>query len=168
MNVFYTSKNPITAARELCYVHRRKMIVEYAQILSTAHHICDGRDVKRGLYRQTHINHPSVRWASESDKHYRWVHRSAMELCKLYLKQTGREHKTYSTLLALAEYPKRITTNRIFESPPIAAPDEFKDILKYKSVTVAYQAYLRSKYIEWGTRDRIVKVEFDKKPTWFF
>ena len=38
MNVFYTNDCPNLAALDHCRIHRNKMIVEYAQLLSTAHH----------------------------------------------------------------------------------------------------------------------------------
>lgn len=43
MNVFVLSTDPATAAREHCDKHVVKMILEYAQLLSAAHRLCDGR-----------------------------------------------------------------------------------------------------------------------------
>ena len=79
MNIFYLSYDPRTAAAEHCDKHVVKMIVEYAQLLSTAHRVLDGipyydvsknnRKVKRfkldepresNLYKACHINHPSA------------------------------------------------------------------------------------------------------------
>ena len=37
MNVFYLDKNPRTSAEYHCDSHLRKMLVEYAQIMSVAH-----------------------------------------------------------------------------------------------------------------------------------
>lgn len=42
MNIFYLDKDPIIAAQQHCDKHVVKMIVEYAQMLSTAHRILDG------------------------------------------------------------------------------------------------------------------------------
>jgi len=42
MNVFYLDRNPITAAQMHCDKHVVKMILEYAQLLSTAHRLLDG------------------------------------------------------------------------------------------------------------------------------
>lgn len=42
MNIFYTNENPRLAARDHCTIHTNKMIIEYTQLLSTAHHILEG------------------------------------------------------------------------------------------------------------------------------
>lgn len=42
MNVFYTNDCPIQAANEHNHVHQTKMIVEYAQLLSSAQRLLDG------------------------------------------------------------------------------------------------------------------------------
>ena len=47
MNLFYLHKNPITAAQMHCDQHVVKMLVETAQMLSTAHRVLDGEKTKR-------------------------------------------------------------------------------------------------------------------------
>jgi hypothetical protein len=42
MNIFYLDKHPKVAAQMSCDKHVCKMIVESAQMLSTAHRILDG------------------------------------------------------------------------------------------------------------------------------
>ena len=42
MNVFYLHTSPIEAARMHCDKHCCKMIIEYGQLLSTAHRVLDG------------------------------------------------------------------------------------------------------------------------------
>ncbi|AUS01948.1 hypothetical protein NVP3058O_030 [Vibrio phage 3.058.O._10N.286.46.B8] len=42
MNIFFTNECPIQSANEHNHVHQTKMIVEYAQLLSTAHRLIDG------------------------------------------------------------------------------------------------------------------------------
>ena len=42
MNIFYLSSNPGECARQHCDKHVVKMIVEYAQLMSTAHRLLDG------------------------------------------------------------------------------------------------------------------------------
>lgn len=82
MNVFYLSENPKECAEQHCDKHVVKMIIEYAQLMSTAHRILDGteyedrtansRRIRRWrmggnykealLYKASHINHPSAIW----------------------------------------------------------------------------------------------------------
>ena len=43
MNIFYLHKKPEISAQLHCDKHVVKMIIEYAQMLSTAHRMLDGR-----------------------------------------------------------------------------------------------------------------------------
>ena len=81
MNIFYLDPDPRTCAEMHCDKHVVKMIIEYAQLMSTAHRVIDGteytdmtangRRIKRWrldddresiLYKASHINHPSAIW----------------------------------------------------------------------------------------------------------
>lgn len=42
MNIFYLHNNPIKSAKMHCDKHVVKMVIEYAQLLSTAHRMLDG------------------------------------------------------------------------------------------------------------------------------
>ena len=46
MNVFYLSQDPVEAAQMHCDQHVRKMLIESAQLLSTAHRMLDGTHTK--------------------------------------------------------------------------------------------------------------------------
>ena len=86
MNIFYLSKDPHTAAKMHVDKHVVKMIVEYGQLLSTAHRMNDGiktearsktgrktwryimEDERRQntLYQAVHYHHPSAVWCRET------------------------------------------------------------------------------------------------------
>ena len=70
MNIFYLDRNPIVAAQMMCDKHVVKMILESAQMLSTAHRVLDGDTYADlvGLYKIAHKNHPSSVWVRSSDK----------------------------------------------------------------------------------------------------
>ena len=57
MNFFYLDDCPRRAAENMCDQHVVKMILETAQLLSTAHVELDGDQV---AYKATHKNHPSA------------------------------------------------------------------------------------------------------------
>ena len=44
MNIFYLHKDPVESAKLHCDKHVCKMIIEYAQMLSTAHRMLDGTE----------------------------------------------------------------------------------------------------------------------------
>ena len=60
MNIFYLDKNPEIAAQYHCDKHCVKMILESAQLLSTAHRVLDGDKWAddQGLYKSFSPNHP--------------------------------------------------------------------------------------------------------------
>ena len=167
MNVFYTNSNPIICAHDHCTVHNRKMIIEYAQILSAAHHVLDEDKVISGVYKLTHKNHPSAIWIRESSDHYNYVLNVALELCSIYQQAAGKTHKTYYTLLELKQLPLNIANNG-FKCPPVAAPDKYKMLVVLgKSTEHAYQEYLKSKFEEWQQRDNPIKVQwYSGQPHW--
>lgn len=55
MNIFYLDKNPVMAAQYHCDQHVVKMILETAQMLSTAHRVLDGIPVQ---YCKIPADHP--------------------------------------------------------------------------------------------------------------
>ena len=116
MNVFYLSSRPGECAKWAVDSHCVKMILEAAQLLSTAHRVLDGveytdktktgRNVKRWrlsdareteLYSATHINHPSAVWARESNNNYNWLYCYLYEHCKEYTYRYGKVHKVESS-----------------------------------------------------------------------
>ena len=78
MNIFYLHEDPDVSAKMHCDKHVVKMIIEYAQLMSTAHRILDGeeyegrtkigrrirrwkhpnKNVENTIYKASHINHP--------------------------------------------------------------------------------------------------------------
>ena len=84
MNIFVLDKNPIVAAQLQCDKHVVKMIVESAQMLSTAHRMLDGQEYKAPsksgkrmvkkwklknhddvIYSAVHMGHPCTVWTME-------------------------------------------------------------------------------------------------------
>lgn len=147
MNLFVTSDNPTIAAQEHCDIHLRKMIVEVAQMLSTAHVELDGVQV---AYKPTHKNHPCSKWIRETASNYRWAADHFAALCQEYTHRTAKIHKTASLVNVLSVAPRNIVPGDL-QPFAMAMPDEFK-ILGIYDQTNAYKAYLRSKFQQWSIR----------------
>ena len=62
MNIFFLSLNPYLCAIYHCDRHVVKMILEYAQILCTVHHLCNSNPNPK-LYKPAFNNHPDTIWA---------------------------------------------------------------------------------------------------------
>lgn len=149
MNIFYLDKNPIKAAEMACDKHVCKMIIESAQMLSTAHRIIDGseyygktangRKIKRwlhpdndlelSLYLASHVKHPSTLWVMQSAYNYIWLYNHMMALNEQFKLRYQKpfDHMTVQKLgKILKEIPKNIPLNKIGTEPPPAMPDECK------------------------------------------
>ena len=145
MNIFYLDKDPATCAQMHVDKHCVKMILEYAQLLSTAHRVLDGtqsvRLSKTGrkqtafilpdsresvLYSATHINHPSAIWVRQSESHYRWLFSLFIELMREYHYRYGKVHACMRLVSELNKPPKNIEFGNGFAEPTPAMPDHYK------------------------------------------
>ena len=120
MNIFFLDKDHKIAAQMQCDKHVVKMILETAQMLSTAAR-AQGHDIG---YKTAYPNHPMTLWVNESPHNYAWAIIHAFELCKEYTKRYNKIHKTKKVIHDLYEicngdYAK-------MTEPPKCMPDEYK------------------------------------------
>ncbi len=168
MNLFYLHKEPEVSATLHCDIHVVKMIIEYAQMLSTAHRMVDGEqyyglskngrriarwrhpnsNLENVLYKASHINHPSAVWARESVENYQWLYRHLEALGSEYKQRYGRVHKTIQTHSQTLTEPPRGISRVGFTDPPQCMPDECKN----SDTVVAYQTYYNHKADDWDKR----------------
>ena len=75
MNIFYLDPNPLKAAAYHNDKHVVKMILEYAQLLSTAHRVLDEIPKDEGVfYKACYINHPCGVWTREVSGNYEFLY----------------------------------------------------------------------------------------------
>ena len=144
MNIFYLHNDVRTCAQYHCDKHVVKMILEYAQLLCTAHRVLDGemyidsssgRKIKRwrlpntefdaALYKATHINHPSAVWCRQNVNNYNWLSCLFVECLKEYTHRYGKNHKCEFLVPYLTSTPRNIDTGYLTQPTP-AMPDEYK------------------------------------------
>lgn len=152
MNIFYLDECPAEAARLQCDKHIVKMIVETAQLLSTAHAEIDGESP---AYKPTHKNHPSAVWVRSNTLCYRWAWQHLKALGEVYTARYGKIHKTIAEHLDTLEvYPAGLAYGA-FTAPPQCMPDEFKR----DNAVLAYQLYYNAKADEWAAKGTPMKWE---------
>lgn len=168
MNIFYLSNDPKECAEFHTDKHCVKMILEYAQLLSTAHRVLDGvstrtkspvsgrqktvyvlPDVRESiLYSATHINHPSAVWVRQSAANYDWLVHLLIELCSEYTYRYGKIHKCQYTGLVetLRIIPKNIPNDKTFTEPTPAMPDDVKvvgnSLASYRNYYIKHKTHL--------------------------
>lgn len=174
MNIFYTNEKPLNCAKDHTKIHTRKMIVEYAQLLSTSHRVLDGynksfilKDHRNDiLYKSTHMNHPSAKWVRESKENYLWLYNCLFELCIIYENANNKKHKT-STLLETLKYQPNNIKNDKFVEPYIAINKiTYPTVYKEKNTIDIYREYMKLKFIDWKERNIDVSWYSNKKPEW--
>ena len=158
MNIFFLEHNPELCAKYHNDKHCVKMILETAQILSTAHRVLDGQELviydsrQELLYKATHINHPCSVWVRQSSQNYSWAYNLFVELLNEYTYRYGKTHKS-SELMRMLEYIPVRPADGEFTEPAQAMPDDVK--VPGNSV-IAYRKYYR-KYknhlAQWKNRE---------------
>jgi len=186
MNIFVLDSSPVLAAQYQCDKHVVKMIVESAQMLSTAHRLLDGKmslvdklSAKTGkirkskvwqladkqldstLYRVCHQNHPCTLWTIESMANYIWHYEHFCALCDEYTYRYSKKHMTDAKL------------RFILDAAPQNIPDipqtQFRLAMKSQPQCInpddpiaSYRAFYQTKQgrftMKWSKRN---------KPDWF-
>jgi len=146
VNIFYLSRDPVEAARAQCDRHVVKMILETAQLLSTAHAELDGVSP---AYKATHKNHPSAVWVRSSLDHYEWTVYHLEALGREYERRYSKVHKTIREhFKALQRPPVALEGVRGYQDPPQCMPDE----CKRSDAVLGYQIYYNFKADDWDSR----------------
>jgi len=188
MNIFYLDYDPVKSAEYHLDKHVVKMIIEYAQLLSTTHRLLDGaqfvekkyvngslparyRSLKRWmlddereniLYKATHINHPSAVWTRSHAMNYNYLYKLFCAVCDEYTYRYGKIHMTDTKLRnILRKEPDNIyfdNKTKIWLGPTPAMPDECK-------IDGDYLASYRKYYID----KKVSMAKWTKRqpPQWF-
>lgn len=182
MNIFILDQSPQIAAEYHCDKHVVKMILESAQMLSTAHwlqalkmfnkEISDFkrvRDAKEFLYANlkesmhppykiTHVRHPCTIWTTESMENYVWHVKLLFYLCGEYTKRYGKIHKT-------AQYIKWFVDNRPYQIPKTGmTPFKICMLDDYKVSADPVECY-KEYYIK--DKSRFAKWKLGNIPQWY-
>jgi hypothetical protein len=180
MNIFYLDKNPQKCAEMHVDRHVCKMVIEYAQLLCTAHRVLDGEEYRRlsannrsikawrlpdsredRLMKPTMMNHPSAIWVRQSNKNYVWLYDLWCELLKEFTYRYGKTHACARLIPDLKMIPKNIPEGK-FTGPTPAMPDECK--VPGDSLQSYHNYYVMNKVHLWSWKG---KINSRSKPHWF-
>jgi hypothetical protein len=145
MNIFVTSPEPDLCAKYLDDKRVIKMVLETAQLLSTAIHAMGGT----GPYKPTHLNHPCSIWVRESRSNYQWTLNHFKALLNQYTIRYGKIHKCQALYVQLRDGMELMLDGGL---TPFVNCTTYKDT---KDTYDAYKQYLNDK---WSKDIRI--------PTW--
>jgi hypothetical protein len=161
----------------MCDKHVVKMIVESAQMLSTAHRVLDGSptirvsskgrnikhwkhpnsDMDRMLCLPTMVNHPCTKWVMQSSDNYEWLYDHGIELLRQYTLRYDKVHSMQALYMNyLIDHPTNISVDK--QTPfAQAMPEQYR----CSDAVTAYRNY----YI--GEKKRFAKWAKTPTPSWF-
>ena len=158
INIFYIDRDPHQAAQWMVDKHVVKMILETAQLLSTAHRMLDGRmmvgktkigrNVKRFVlddaresvvYQATHGNHPSTVWTRRSVENYLWLVEHFYALNNEYTHRYNKVHKCFDLAYCLQSPPQNL---RDYDMTPMPCAMDTQYIISDDPV-INYRNYYR-------------------------
>lgn len=124
MNIFALDTDPRLAAQAHVDKHVVKMVTEYAQLLSSAHHVT-GSSIRHKCMQLAYENHPSAKWTRASVANYEWLFSLYSSLHDEFKHRYGKGHLSYLKYAgALVQTPK--LPNRKLLPVFLAMPDHLK------------------------------------------
>lgn len=166
MNIFVTSRYPRKAAAALDDRRVRKMLLEYAQLLSNDMH-------KRGLkgpLKKSQTKHPLNKWVAKHPFNYWWVFFTYSRLINEYMLRTGNLHsyaKLFTQLYhgASGKYPP---TPEFFTQVEFANyASNLKLGLNFRDVKPVWSAYRKYLSARWDRAESKPKWTNRQPPNWY-
>lgn len=164
MNIFASDICPVKSARFLDDKRLVKMVLETAQLLSTAIFL-NTEEKNDELYRPTHKKHPCAIWAGYSRENYAWLKEHFIALYSEYNHRYNRVHKS-SVLIKLFVKYEFLITEKTFTTFANCTRDLSLnlDFTHMTDVVLAYQKYLTGK---WTVGKTVPKWTNNVCPDWF-
>lgn len=160
MNIFALSDDPVKAAQWQHDKHVVKMTLETAQLLSQAVRLNpqfgQAFGDTEGLYKSTHIHHPSSVWCRDNLENFQWLVLHGLALADEYRFRFKRDHKAELVIREASKLLERTVSNCDQTPFPMAMPDEYKTddpVLSYRLYYLAEKIHPDSKWTNRCRRD---------------
>lgn len=138
MNIFVLNQTPELSAKDHCDKHVVKMILESAQLLSTAHRIIDDLQHDDRFYKVTHKNHPCAIWTRASTTNYLWLFRLFESLLNEYQLRYKKVHASSRLQLYLQNPPQKLLNDGLTPFA-LAMPEVYRS----DDPVASYRAYYK-------------------------
>ena len=130
MNIFFIDKCPIKSAQQLCDKHVVKMVLETAQMCSTAMHYWDQAKHMEHVYKSAYVNHPMTVWVRDNVHNLAWAVIHGLAIGREYTYRYGKNHKSTNVLEEINDYTIIDTYIINVTINPVLKPALMKNILK--------------------------------------
>ena len=154
MNIFVVDPDTKICAQALDDLRLNKMIIETAQLLSTA---LRSHGSTAQIYNITHLNHPCAIWARLNSENYLWLLKYMEELVAERVSRTGRSHKSADLIPTLKSESHLI---------PIGQLTMWPNCTNFKHIKDVHEAYKVALIDKWLNDKRQPKWTNQERPAW--
>jgi len=159
MNIFYLHDSPSICAAMHCDQHMQKMILESAQMLSTAMHIRfppsifpAASSLQHLLYKPAYVKHPCTVWTQQANNNMLWLCELALALqdVRESVANCG-EHSSIPVIRAIQDFLLEInpyTTSSQHTPHVFCGPATISHRLNMTTIQ-RYQEFYRRKATRW-------------------
>ena len=165
MNIFFLDETPELSAKMLCDKHVPKMLLESAQMLSTAvrkyEKETDTTPLAEPIYKSAYPNHPMTKWVCENKANFKWALDNALWINNEYEYRFKKNHKSYRVIKNIIDFELMAhIPDGDMTTPPQCMPDEYK--LRSDLYVSAYRDYYK------GEKEYFAKWEKGRsEPKWW-
>ena len=161
MNIFALDKCPMQSALWLDDIRKNKMILESAQMLSTAVRWLSP-ETDLAVYRLAYMNHPCTKWARASRDNFKWL---LSHMSWLYTQKSGT-HKSANLIPLFQQYADsgEFPREGLTEFVNCARNQERGvDYSHVEDVHKAYRLYMNDR---WKERNITLTWKWGEEPEW--
>lgn len=156
MNLFFLDRDFEKSAEFHCDKHCVKMLLEYSQMMSTAHQLLD-QNPRPEIYKTAYANHPMTVWVRSSDEHYEHTYLLWSALHDEYQKRYQKTHKSFLRLCEPLGFQPDSIPQEGWTDPPQCMPEQYHS----DDPVEAYRNY----YI--GDKAYFARWKFTQEPEWW-
>ena len=161
MNIFAFDKCPMRSALWLDDIRKNKMILESAQMLSTAvRALCP--DTTLEVYKTAYLNHPCSKWARQSRANFQWL---LHHMSWLYNQKSG-EHKSARLIPEFQKYADDGDFPDEYLTPFANCARNLERGVDYSEVDDVHQAYRMYMNDRWKERNITLTWRWGEEPDW--
>ena len=161
MNIFAFDKCPMRSALWLDDIRKNKMILESAQMLSTAvRALCP--DTTLEVYKSAYLNHPCSKWARQSRANFQWL---LHHMSWLYNQKSG-EHKSARLIPEFQKYADDGDFPDEYLTPFANCARNLERGVDYSDIDDVHQAYRMYMNDRWKERNITLTWRWGEEPDW--
>ena len=161
MNIFAFDKCPMRSALWLDDIRKNKMILESAQMLSTAvRALCP--DTTLEVYKTAYLNHPCSKWARQSRANFQWL---LHHMSWLYNQKSG-DHKSARLIPEFQKYADDGDFPDEYLTPFANCARNLERGVDYSDIDDVHQAYRMYMNDRWKERNITLAWRWGEEPDW--